>query len=96
MSFTFHYCKKIPRTQAGAPGVAVLDSSPAPEMRRFPKSLVCQEKETVNIRNSPALQTGNDPKTRVQIRVASLSHRAAQQSPKHGAFLKSLDYSWGR
>lgn len=73
MSFTFHYCKKIPGTQAGLSGVAFLNSSPAPEMGRFPKSLVCQDGETVNVRNSPALQTEEDPKTKVQIKVLSLS-----------------------
>lgn len=73
MSFTFHYCKKIPGTQAGAPGVAFLNSSPAPDMRTFPKSLVWRCGETVNVRNSPALQTQEDPKTKVQIRVSSLS-----------------------
>lgn len=43
MSFTFHYCKKIPRTRAGPQGVG---SCLVQEMRRFPKSLFCQDKET--------------------------------------------------
>lgn len=71
MSFTFHYCKKIPGPRAGPRGF--LNSSPAQEMRRFPKRLFCQDKETVNVRNSPALQTEEDSKTKVQIRVSSLS-----------------------
>lgn len=70
MSFTFHYCKKIPGTQVGGPpGGAFLSSTPALETRMFPMSGVCQNGETVNVKNSPALQTEEGPKTKVQIRV---------------------------
>lgn len=89
MSFTFHYCKKIPGTLAGPPrGVAFLDSSPTPEMRKFPKRLVRRDGENVNVRNSPALQTEEVPKNKVQIGVL-IPHRAALQSPKQGLFKDS-------
>lgn len=87
MSFTFHYCKKIPGTREGLPGVAFLNSSPAPEMRRFPKSLVCRDGESINVGNSPALQTEEDPKANVHIGVSGLTHKAARRSPKQGALI---------
>lgn len=93
MSFTFHYCKKISGTQMGPPHhwFAFLNSSPLPEMRRFPKSLVCQDGETVNVRNRTALHFRQK---RIQkLRSTSGSqvspHRAAPQSPKQGLFKES-------
>ena len=54
MSFTFHYCKKIPGTQEGPLGDAFPNSSPALEMR-LPVSLVCQDGETVNVKQPCSL-----------------------------------------
>lgn len=70
MSFTFHYCKKIPGRQVGlspspTPPVqsnrrgaasAFLESSPTSEMTRFPKSLIYLCRATFSVRNRVAFQ----------------------------------------
>lgn len=53
-----------------------------------------QDKETVNIRNSSALQSEEDPKTKFQIRVSSLSTQGCYSLLSRG-FLNSFHDSGG-
>lgn len=54
----------------------------------FPMSVVCQNGETVNIKNSPALQTEEGPNPKVQIRVPL--HTRLHYSYLNMGFLHSL------
>lgn len=90
MSFTFHYCKKIPGTQAGPPGgVAFLNSSRASEEEVSQESRFARMEKPLTSETAPHFRQKRTPTLRSRSGFQVSPHRVALQSPKQGHFKES-------